>query len=287
MVKRFLLALALLIPLAAAADWPDLTTEAGTWPESEGGGAAPIGPPANIIFGPEDFEASNAACGNIGTTQTRGDFNCACATGTGDCPLEGDFSFRGNADDNGTGAIEWRSQIPVQGGTGLMLIDLLVDQEAPYTFTTATPLIRFRFGSSARIQINGDGDAGTGGILAFSCRTLAGVTGDFFDANVPPTTSKLRLAVGFDGPGCDALGLGAIDVGNDGNCCGVWADPTTGDFGGTLGAFADDVFSANTINGLVLGPDVVSTVGLGTWIWDDFAICDEVPPVGGKCGDLP
>lgn len=282
------LALFLAVAYAAYADWPDITTESGTWPdELTGGGAPPIGPPANVIYGPLDFEASDAACTGIGVTNNDGDTDCACADGTGACALEGSFSYRNNADDNGQGVLQWRTVFPAQGGTGLLLMDALVDQEVLMTQTTAHGLMRFISGNSQRVFVSADGDGGAGGTLGFQCRNLSGGVGAFVTADIGISPAKVRLGVGFDGPGCDALGLGDVDVGNDGNCCGVWSNPVTDDYGEIRRAVSDAAFNSNTINGIWLGVNLVETPGAGTWVWDDVAVCDEVPPVGGKCGDLP
>lgn len=243
----------------------------------DSGGAAP----ANILWGPFDFETTQACSAETDVSHTHGTVDCDCASGTGNCPIAGSESFRSNSDDNGQGALEWRNLITPKISSGVLVTDMLWEVVTVITAAQDVSMIGYKDGNPGRagMYVNGTAD---GGSPAIAARDMNNTIGPY--AALTTGIYRIRFAVGFGAADCTALGL--TDASANGNCAGVWKDSVGNDYGTTLVSDQDGTaISGREVNGWVFGINLATSPDAGMYILDDMAICDEIPPAGGKCGD--
>jgi hypothetical protein len=256
-MRRFvitLLALMILAPVCLAR-WPD------EW----------VPPPAraNVLLGEFDFETTQACSLEDGVTSVDGTPDCDCSTG--DCPLAGSESAELDATSANT-KVHWAvGSFPVE--TSLIVVDMLYMLKAPGT-GVANGLLSMRDVVFSRgFMLSGAGP---------NIGCVAATVGPIADVLISADTSyRVRLGFGYDGAGCTALGL--TDADGLGDCCGVWleADDTGHAWGTTLIDQHDGSATGLQVSGMSIG----NVAGRGHHIFDDLAVCNEVPPNGTKCGD--
>jgi hypothetical protein len=264
--------------------WPD-DTRWPDWPWPSGDESGGTLEPANILLGIYDFETTQACTDEVAVASETGATDCDCTTDI--CPLNGSESLSIDVTSWPPGSsVAWDDPAFVAEDS-LVVVDMLFA-------VTANTNQNHRTGW---VQIYDVGQAGSGSALGIKynlldeshqigCMTPTQIPGDPGTFAQYPIVEdeiyRMRLGYGLDGPGCTALGV--TDPEGTGDCCAIWLDTDSGgnDWGTTLVMARDYTGDPVPAENFKLGNGLESARA----VFDDLALCNEMPPVGTRCGDL-